>query len=165
MARTSSWTVHRLRSAFGGAKDFQGRDLIVTNEGDDLAIFEAGTSGNSTLYKLTVKQAIQKTKTTVSDTIYANTVDWQTWSKFNITFRMRAGASTGGPITVRAITPAVNEPVPYFAPPRPADSRHHDRLLQAGRSDEHAFVRAPVGQGRSCCVFRRQGGVGRTLLS
>jgi hypothetical protein len=91
-----------------GPKDFQGRDLIVTNEGDDLAIFEAGTVGNSTLYKITVKQAIQKAKTSVSDTIYANTVDWQTWSKFNITFRMRAGASVGGAITVRAITAAVS---------------------------------------------------------
>jgi len=85
-----------------GYKDNTGQDLIVTNEGDDLAIFPAGTSGNSSLWKISVKQSSRTHLSGLKDKIYAVTTGLQPWDSFQINFNFRpADAAT---LDVRAIT-------------------------------------------------------------
>ena len=85
-----------------GPKDFDGNDLSITNAGDDLMIMDAGESGGSRLYKITVKPSVQATKVEVTDEIFAITSKWQTWSKFTIKFRF--GTTSASFLVVRPIT-------------------------------------------------------------
>ena len=85
-----------------GPKDFGGQDLFVTNAGDDLIIQEAGWSGNSRLYKITVTARARATRTELTDELFANTQSWETWSRFTIRFRFAKGAAHS--LIVRPIT-------------------------------------------------------------
>jgi hypothetical protein len=85
-----------------GYKDFQGQDLFVTNEGKELSIFPGDVVGNVKLYKLVVNSEARATKTSISDRIYANTVNWQNWDKFDITFRFQRGEAVN--LVVRPVT-------------------------------------------------------------
>ena len=88
--------------ALAGYKDFQGQDLFVANQGSDLAIFPGDVVGNTKLYTIRVNTQARATKTSVSDRIFANTVNWQTWDKFDITFRFHQGEAVTlivGPVT------------------------------------------------------------------
>ncbi len=88
--------------ALAGYQDFQGQDLFVTNQGSDLAIFPGATVGNTKLYKISVSTQARATKNSVSDRIFANTVNWQNWDKFDITFRYHPGEATT--LMVRPVT-------------------------------------------------------------
>jgi hypothetical protein len=86
-----------------GYKDFNGQDLIVTNDGDDLAILPAGISGNSSLWKIAVKQSSRTHLSGVKDKIYAVTSGLQAWDSFQINFNFRA--ADAATLDVRCITP------------------------------------------------------------
>ncbi len=88
--------------ALAGYKDFQGQDLFVANQGSDLAIFPGDVVGNTKLYTIRVNTQARATKTSVSDRIFANTVNWQTWDKFDITFRFHQGEAVT--LIVRPVT-------------------------------------------------------------
>lgn len=88
--------------ALAGYKDFQGQDLFVTNQGSDLAIFPGDVVGNTKLYKISVSTQARATKTSISDRIFANTVNWQTWDKFDLTFRFHQGEAIT--LIVRPVT-------------------------------------------------------------
>jgi hypothetical protein len=72
-----------------GPKYAEGKELDVLNKGEDLMIREAGQKGDVKFYTLTVKPSVQATKTEVSDEIFANTQEWQTWSSFKIVFKFK----------------------------------------------------------------------------
>jgi hypothetical protein len=88
-----------------GYKDFQGQELFVTNQGSELAIFPGDVVGDIKLYTIRVETKARATKTSVSDTIFANTVNWQNWDKFNITFRFHQGEAVT--LIVRPVTAKV----------------------------------------------------------
>ncbi|MEP7365272.1 MAG: hypothetical protein ABI972_18620 [Acidobacteriota bacterium] len=68
-----------------GKVDFNGQDLFVANEGEDLMIVPTGTAGDSSLWTVTVKPSARK-KPFVRDTLFANTVKWETWDKVILEF-------------------------------------------------------------------------------
>ena len=85
-----------------GPKDFSGNDLIVTNEGDELSILPAGTSGSSTLWKISVRQTVRTHKNSVSAKILAITKKFETWDSFTLIFNFKtadAAALDARPIT------------------------------------------------------------------
>jgi hypothetical protein len=88
--------------ALAGYKDFQGQDLFVTNDGSDIWITPGEIVGDTKLFKINVKVEARATKNTVSAGIFANTVNWQNWDKFNITFRYHAGEAIT--LMVRPVT-------------------------------------------------------------
>jgi len=88
--------------ALAGYKDFQGQDLFVTNQGSDLAIFPGDVVGNTKLYTIRVTTQARATKTSVSDRLFANTANWQTWDKLDITFRFHSGEARS--LIVRTVT-------------------------------------------------------------
>lgn len=85
-----------------GSKDAEGNDLLVTNETDHLTILPAGSSGDSVLYTIRVKNAARATRAVVSDTIYALTQRWETWDKFKIEFQFKTVPA--GELIVRDVT-------------------------------------------------------------
>jgi hypothetical protein len=85
-----------------GYLDFDKQELFVTNDGDDLVIEQRQISGDSRLYNIRVRHDAQATKTTVTAKIYANTVNWQNWDWFQITFRFQQGQAAS--LVVRPIT-------------------------------------------------------------
>lgn len=80
-----------------------GPDLVVTNDGDDLAIFPAGNAGSSSLWKISVKQASRSHLSSVKDKIYAVTTGLQSRDWFNINFNFKV--ADAAQLDVRAITP------------------------------------------------------------
>jgi hypothetical protein len=85
-----------------GYKDFGGNDLIVTNDGDELAILPAGVSGNSSLWKISVKTTVRTHKSSVHDRILAITNNWQMWDSFNVNFNFKT--ADAAELQVRPIT-------------------------------------------------------------
>jgi len=85
-----------------GYLDNQKRELDIVNEGDDLMFQEVGFSGNSKLWKISVKPSVRVTRDSVNDRIYANTVEWQTWDHFDVTFRFKK--QDAATLVVRPIT-------------------------------------------------------------
>ena len=77
-----------------GYKDFGGNDLIVTNEGDDLAILPAGTSGSSSLWRIAVKTTSRTHMSTVKGRIMAITSKWEVWDRFDIVFNFKPAEAT-----------------------------------------------------------------------
>jgi hypothetical protein len=71
------------------AKDEQGQDLILTNDGNDLAIFSDGAQGASALFKIRVTQEARSTRGTVSDRIYAVTSSLKVMDSFRVEFSFR----------------------------------------------------------------------------
>jgi len=72
-----------------GKVDFDGQELFVVNEGDDLMIQRSGTAGDSSLWTVTVKPSARK-KSVVRDKLFANTVKWDTWDTVTLEFRPQA---------------------------------------------------------------------------
>src|SRR5262249_13562377 len=69
---------------------------------DDLMFEEVGVSGNSKLWKITVRPSVRSTRDSVNDRIYANTKGWQTWDFFDVTFRFKK--QDAATLVVRSIT-------------------------------------------------------------
>ena len=85
-----------------GYLDDQKQELFVANEGNDLMLQEVGISGNSKLWKISVKPSVLATRDSVKDKIYATTTRWQTWDSFDVTFRFKKQNATT--LVVRPIT-------------------------------------------------------------
>jgi hypothetical protein len=90
-----------------GPKDFQGHDLAVTNDTDNLSILPAGRSGDSALFNIRVRQAARATHKGLSDTIYAVTDRLEVWDRFKIEFRFKDGPSPAADLVVRDVTKEV----------------------------------------------------------
>src|SRR5215510_6251006 len=72
-----------------GYKESNGKELIVTNNGDDLAIFQVGTQGNSTIWKISVKQSSRTHMSSVKDRILCITDRFEEWDHFDIVFNFK----------------------------------------------------------------------------
>src|SRR5262249_24927762 len=85
-----------------GYLDDQKEELDIVIGGDDLMFEEVGVSGNSKLWKITVRPSVRSTRDSVNDRIYANTKGWQTWDFFDVTFRFKK--QDAATLVVRSIT-------------------------------------------------------------
>lgn len=85
-----------------GYQDAAGEELKITNEGDDLAIFPAGTAGNSSLWKIVVKQGARHHLSGLKDKIYAIGGNWQTADSFQLRFDFKPSDSAR--LDVRPLT-------------------------------------------------------------
>jgi hypothetical protein len=85
-----------------GYLDFDKQELWVTNDGDDLFIEQLQIEGNSRFYKIRVRHDTQAIKEMVTARIYGNTVNWETWDWFQITFRFPK--QKAAELVVRAVT-------------------------------------------------------------
>jgi hypothetical protein len=77
-----------------GYKDNSGAELIVTNEGDDLNIQQTGVFGNSSVWKISVRQSARVHKGRVKDRIIALTSKWETWDHFDVDFNYKIANAT-----------------------------------------------------------------------
>lgn len=69
-------------------QDATGRDLVVTNAGNDVAIFPGDTRGGVQLYTLRVSSRVLSTKTSLTDTIMAtDDLSKPPADQFNVLFR------------------------------------------------------------------------------
>jgi hypothetical protein len=112
-----------------GPTDFQGNDLIVSNDGDNLAILPAGRAGDSALYTIRVKQTARATHHGVSDTICAVTQKLEMWDSFKVEFRFKAGQATD--LVVRDVTKEIYG-VEQFAYTTPTSSTVNMATFVAG---------------------------------
>lgn len=86
-----------------GAQDFDGKDLFLANDGDDLMLSSAGMlAGTTSLWTLTVKPSA-RTKKEVKARIFANTSKWETWDWSDLVFRPKTDTPTG--FRVHRMTP------------------------------------------------------------
>jgi hypothetical protein len=72
-----------------GYLDDSKQELSVTNQGDDLILQPLDISANSRLWKISVSSRARATQELLKDRIYANTVKWETWDYFDVTFRFK----------------------------------------------------------------------------
>jgi hypothetical protein len=76
-------------------QDAAGRDLAVTNAGNDVAIFPGDTRGGVQLYTLRVSSRVLATKTSLTDTIMAtDDLSKPPADQFNVLFRSRCSLPT-----------------------------------------------------------------------
>src|SRR6186713_1906301 len=71
-----------------------GEEINITNEGDDVTIFPLGTTGNSSLWKISVKQGARHHLTGLKDKIYAIGPNWQNVDTFEVRFDFKPADST-----------------------------------------------------------------------
>ena len=97
-------------------------DVVISNEGDDLVILPMGTSGNSSLWKIAVKQGARHHLSNLGDKIFAVGGDWQTVDSFQLRFDFKPSDSArldvrslnqqifGGSASIwrGSVTPAIN---------------------------------------------------------
>jgi hypothetical protein len=149
-----------------GYKVENGQELVVSNDGEDLAIFPAGTSGNSSLWKITVTQTARSYKTSIKDKIYALTTGFKNYDSFEVNFNLKPVAAG---LDVRCITAELfggpaNEIWRGTATPN-IDLLTGPRLLPNQPPPKLEFNRQYPGQKAAFAVFAaRHGGVERAFI-
>ena len=79
-----------LTVGLNGSQDADGNDLVVTNGGDDLAIFPGNNSGSGKEYTIRVTQRALATQSAIKDTIYATgNLAKPPADSFNVEFRFK----------------------------------------------------------------------------